>query len=120
VLEDGGGAGLDGVVAAVAVSMREHVLAGWRERHADARGRLTLYRAVGCSACRGGYRGRAALFELMAPGERTARLLARRPAPAQLAAAAHDDGLRTLKMDGIDKVLAGITDIGMVRAACAR
>lgn len=99
---------------------REEVLARWRERHADAGGRFTLYRAVGCAECRGGYRGRAGLFELMAVGERTARLLARRGAPAPLAAAALEDGMRTLKMDGIDKVLAGITDIGMVRAACAR
>ncbi|MBB3224375.1 ATPase, T2SS/T4P/T4SS family [Pseudoduganella umbonata] len=99
---------------------REHVLASWRERHADAGGHFTLYRAVGCAECHRGYRGRVALFELMTVGEHAARLLARRPASAQLAMAALGDGMRTLKMDGIDKVLAGITDIGMVRAACAR
>lgn len=109
-----------GVATDVAGATRERVLAGWRERHADAGGRFTLYRAAGCADCRGGYRGRAGLFELMTVGERTAGLLARRAAPALLAAAALDDGMRTLKMDGIDKVLAGITDIGMVRAACAR
>jgi type II secretory ATPase GspE/PulE/Tfp pilus assembly ATPase PilB-like protein len=106
--------------AAVTDAARLRVLAGWRERHAGADGRFTLYRAAGCAACHGGYRGRAGLFELMTAGERTARLLAQRPGAARLAEAALEDGLRTLKMDGIDKVLAGITDIGMVRAACAR
>ncbi|WBS01593.1 ATPase, T2SS/T4P/T4SS family [Pseudoduganella sp. SL102] len=122
---DDAAAGNDARVAAYVAAnnagfAREEVLASWRERHADAGGRFTLYRAVGCAECRGGYRGRAGLFELMTVGERTARLLARRGAPAPLAAAALEDGMRTLKMDGIDKVLAGITDIGMVRAACAR
>lgn len=97
---------------------RQRVLAGWRTRHGG--GRFTLFRAVGCAACDGGYRGRTGLFELMIVGERTGRLLAQRPAPARLAAAALDDGMRTLKMDGIEKVLAGLTDIRMVRAACAR
>jgi type II secretory ATPase GspE/PulE/Tfp pilus assembly ATPase PilB-like protein len=56
----------------------------------------------------------------MAAGTHTTGQLARRPGAVQLRAAALQDGMRTLKMDGIDKVLAGITDIRMVRAACAR
>ncbi|QBE65021.1 GspE/PulE family protein [Pseudoduganella lutea] len=113
-------AGADAVADAVADTARAGVLSAWRGRHADAAGRFTLYRAVGCAACQGGYRGRVGLFELMVVGERTARLLAQRPAAARLAGAAIDEGMRTLKMDGIDKVLAGMTDIRMVRAACAR
>lgn len=101
-------------------AVRARVLAGWRERHGGADGRFTLYRAVGCGQCHGGYRGRAGLFELMTAGGHAAPLLARRPDAAQLKAAALQDGMRTLKMDGIGKVLAGITDIRMVRAACAR
>ncbi|WP_189442355.1 GspE/PulE family protein, partial [Pseudoduganella dura] len=101
-------------------AVRGRVLAGWRERHAGADGRFTLYRAAGCAECHGGYRGRAGLFELMMAGERSARLLAGCAGAAQLKSAALEDGMRTLKMDGIGKVLAGITDIRMVRAACAR
>ncbi|WP_338765351.1 ATPase, T2SS/T4P/T4SS family [Massilia sp. METH4] len=104
---------------AATAAMRDHLLASWRRLHGDG-GSITLYRQVGCAACAGGYRGRSALFELMAGGAGMARLLAQRPDAARLATAAQDDGMRTLKMDGIDKVLAGITDIGSVRAACAR
>lgn len=101
-------------------AVRGRVLAGWRAGHGGADGRFTLYRAVGCGRCHGGYRGRTGLFELMAAGTHTTRQLARRPGAAGLKAAALADGMRTLKMDGIGKVLAGITDIRMVRAACAR
>ena len=48
----------------------EIVLATLRERHGDARGGFTLYRAVGCSACNGGYKGRIGLHELMIGSER--------------------------------------------------
>ncbi|HEX8604139.1 MAG TPA: ATPase, T2SS/T4P/T4SS family, partial [Pseudoduganella sp.] len=99
---------------------RGRVLAGWRDSHGGADGRFTLYRAMGCARCHGGYHGRAGLFELMVAGPHTTGQLARRPDAVQLRAAALQDGMRTLKMDGIGKVLAGITDIRMVRAACAR
>ena len=39
---------------------------------------------------------------------------------AQLLAAALEDGMLTLKMDGIEKVLLGVTDIKMVRAVCIK
>ena len=35
-------------------------------------------------------------------------------------AAALEDGMRTLKQDGIEKVLQGITDIHEVRAVCIK
>jgi type II secretory ATPase GspE/PulE/Tfp pilus assembly ATPase PilB-like protein len=31
-----------------------------------------------------------------------------------------EDGMRTLKQDGIEKVLQGITDIQQVRAVCIK
>jgi type II secretory ATPase GspE/PulE/Tfp pilus assembly ATPase PilB-like protein len=37
---------------------------------------------------------------------------------AQLRAAAVEDGMPTLRMDGIEKILLGHTDIKMVRAVC--
>jgi type II secretory ATPase GspE/PulE/Tfp pilus assembly ATPase PilB-like protein len=37
-----------------------------------------------------------------------------------MVATALDDGMRTLKQDGIEKVLAGITDIQQVRAVCIK
>jgi type II secretory ATPase GspE/PulE/Tfp pilus assembly ATPase PilB-like protein/GAF domain-containing protein len=99
---------------------RAPVLAGWRARHSGADGRLTLYRAVGCAECTKGYRGRVGLHELMLGSERIKRLLTEHARVAELLAAALEDGMLTLKMDGIEKILDGVTDIKMVRAVCIK
>jgi type II secretory ATPase GspE/PulE/Tfp pilus assembly ATPase PilB-like protein len=99
---------------------REQVLDGWRQRYAGADGHFTLYRAVGCAECTKGYRGRVGLHELMLGSDETRRLLTEHARVAALLAQALEDGMLTLKMDGIEKVLAGITDIKMVRAVCVK
>nr|WP_229416894.1 ATPase, T2SS/T4P/T4SS family [Massilia eburnea] len=93
------------------------IVNGWRERHGDARGGFTLYRPVGCSACSKGYKGRIGLHELLVPGEHTRQLVRERATAPQLRNAALAEGLRTLKMDGIEKILAGLTDVKAVRGA---
>ena len=99
---------------------RAAVAAGWRERYADAEGRFTLYRPVGCEECNKGYRGRIGLHELMVGTDRVKKLLQEHARVAQLLAAALEDGMLTLKMDGIEKVLLGITDVKAVRAVCIK
>ena len=99
---------------------RAAVLAGWRERYADKDGRFTLYRALGCDESNKGYRGRVGLHELMIGTDKVKKLLQEHSRVAQLLAAALEDGMLTLKMDGIEKVLLGITDIKMVRAVCIK
>ncbi|NHZ97273.1 hypothetical protein F2P46_16310 [Massilia sp. CCM 8734] len=96
------------------------VLAAWRARHADGEGRFTLYRARGCAGCNGGYRGRIGLHELMIGSDHIKRLLQERSRVALLLAAALDEGMLTLKMDGIEKVLLGLTDLRTVRQVCIR
>jgi len=93
------------------------IVNGWRERHGDARGGFTLYRPVGCSACSKGYKGRIGLHELLVPGEHTRQLVRERATSQQLRNAALAEGLQTLKMDGIEKILAGLTDVKAVRGA---
>ncbi|HEY1043564.1 MAG TPA: ATPase, T2SS/T4P/T4SS family, partial [Telluria sp.] len=99
---------------------REAVLEGWRERYADDKGRFTLYRSVGCSECNKGYRGRVGLHELMLGSEKVKKLLTEHARVAQLLAAALEDDMMTLKMDGIEKVLSGITDIKAIRQVCIK
>ncbi|GAB2855249.1 hypothetical protein GCM10027277_24720 [Pseudoduganella ginsengisoli] len=99
---------------------RAAVLKGWRERYADKDGKFTLYRAVGCDECNRGYKGRVGLHELMLGTDKVKKLLQEHARVAQLLAAALEDGMLTLKMDGIEKVLLGITDIKMVRAVCIK
>jgi type II secretory ATPase GspE/PulE/Tfp pilus assembly ATPase PilB-like protein len=99
---------------------RRVVKTHWQVHHAGADRKFTLYRAVGCRECDKGYRGRVGLHELLIGTDKLKRLLQERASVHQLLAAALDDGMLTLKMDGIEKVLAGITDIKMVRQVCIK
>ena len=96
------------------------VLCHWTENYADSSGRFKLYKAVGCDQCNGGYKGRVGLHELMLGTDRLKRLIQEHSRVATMLAAALEDGMLTLKMDGIEKVLSGITDIKQVRAVCIK
>ncbi|MYN05620.1 secretion system protein E, partial [Pseudoduganella sp. DS3] len=96
---------------------QQRIVGAWRERYGDARGHFTLYRPVGCKECSKGYKGRIGLHELLVPGERTRQLVRERASAPQLRNAALAEGMQTLKMDGIGKILAGLTDVKAVRAA---
>ncbi|HSY29637.1 MAG TPA: GspE/PulE family protein, partial [Burkholderiaceae bacterium] len=98
----------------------QRVLMNWTERYTNKKGDFTLYRAVGCEQCSGGYKGRVGLHELMIGTDPAKKLLQEHARVAQLLACALEDGMLTLKMDGIEKVLSGITDIKQIRAVCIK
>lgn len=84
-------------------------------------GKLVLHRAVGCPECGGsGYKGRVGLHELMLGTDTTKRLIQEHARVAELFAQALEDGMLTLKMDGLEKCLQGITDVKQVRAVCIK
>jgi type II secretory ATPase GspE/PulE/Tfp pilus assembly ATPase PilB-like protein len=84
-------------------------------------GHLTLYRPKGCEACGNtGYKGRIAIHELMVGTDELKRLIQEHARVAQLLVQALEDGMRTLKQDGMEKVLQGITDMKQVRAVCIK
>ena len=62
-----------------------------------------------------GYRGRLGLHELMCADEAVREGIRHRAPAAELQAAALRGGMRTLRQDGIEKVLAGITTFDEVR-----
>ncbi len=99
---------------------RQAVLKTWAKNYADDKGRFKLYKAVGCDQCNGGYKGRVGLHELMVGTDRLKRLIQEHSRVALMLAAALEDGMLTLKMDGIEKVLSGITDIRQVRTVCIK
>jgi type II secretory ATPase GspE/PulE/Tfp pilus assembly ATPase PilB-like protein len=79
--------------------------------------RLTLYRAKGCARCdRTGYKGRMAVYELLVADPAVKHLVQTRAPVTEIATAAAANGLRTLKQDGIDKVVQGLTDLHQVRS----
>jgi len=78
-------------------------------------GRDELFRAAGCRACRHvGYRGRIGLFELLVTTKEVRKLAHDRANTWQLAQAAQEQGMRTLRQDGWRKVLSGITTVDEV------
>ena len=96
----------------------EQVLMQWTTRFGAA-GELKLYGPRGCDLChQAGYRGRAGIHELLVNTPRLKRLIQSRPPVDQLVAAAIEGGMRTLKQDGLLKVLQGVTDAAQVRAVC--
>ncbi len=90
----------------------------WQQTHADAQGHITLYTAKGCDACAGtGYKGRLGLHELLLAKDEVKRLIQERVRVAELRTACLIEGMHTLKMDGVEKVLMGMTDLKQVRSA---
>ncbi len=71
-----------------------------------------LYRPVGCNECSGtGYRGRIALVELMVVSEEIERLAVERSSSEDIRKVAIEQGMRSLRDDGMDKALAGVTSL---------
>ena len=72
----------------------------------------TLYRPVGCSACsKTGYKGRLALHEVMAVSEDIERMAVERESALAIGKVAKEQGMITLRNDGLRKVVAGTTSI---------
>lgn len=70
----------------------------------------TPMRPVGCPACRHkGYRGRSGIFEIFLVDDEIRNLIVNNATSLQLRNRARELGMRTLREDGIRKVLAGIT-----------
>ena len=75
-------------------------------------GKLYRVHEGGCSACRGrGYSGRSAIYELLHIDETIRTLSLKKSDAATIKRAALDANMRTLRMDGAGKVMAGITSL---------
>jgi len=73
---------------------------------------VVFYRGRGCEQCRHtGYRGRSGIFEMMLVSEEVADLTVKRAPLSEIRAAALAGGMKTLKMDGFQKVLEGLTTV---------
>jgi type II secretory ATPase GspE/PulE/Tfp pilus assembly ATPase PilB-like protein len=95
------------------------VLQEWKSNHARG-GKFTLHQAKGCKSChQTGYRGRLGLHELMVISPAIKKLIQTRAPVSDILPVAISEGMRTLKQDGILKVLEGRTDISQIRAVCA-
>jgi type II secretory ATPase GspE/PulE/Tfp pilus assembly ATPase PilB-like protein len=92
------------------------VLGDWRTRH-GREGRLQIYQCKGCDRCdKSGFKGRLGLHELMVVDRPLRQLIQTHARSEDLLRCALASGMRTLRQDGIEKVLAGMTTIEEVRA----
>jgi len=97
----------------------EEVRKEWQATYTK-KGAYTLHKATGCPQCNySGYRGRLGLYELLTVTPDIKRMIQFRSPVSDLLPAAIHAGMRTLKQDGICKVLQGKTDMLQVRAVCA-
>jgi type IV pilus assembly protein PilB len=89
---------------------REAMLkAGFQETDLD--GSWRPYRAVGCSACSNGYKGRVGIYQVMPISEEIQRLILAEGTAMDLASQAQREGVRDLRQSGLIKVRAGVTTL---------
>ena len=99
----------------------EAVYKDWIKSFGDDKGQITLYTPVGCETCSGtGYKGRVGLHELLVGSDAVKKLIQEHARVAEVFGVALNEGMRTLKQDGVEKVLQGITDMHQVRAVCIK
>lgn len=78
---------------------------------------LKLMRGAGCGACRGtGYKGRLALYEVMLMNDALREAVINGATTAELKKKAIEQGMETLRMAGIKKILSGTTTVEEVLA----
>ncbi len=73
---------------------------------------LEAYEPVGCGRCnQSGYRGRIGIYSVMSMGERIKEMTVAGAPEAEIAAVAREEGMLTLREDGLAKVRNGMTSL---------
>jgi type II secretory ATPase GspE/PulE/Tfp pilus assembly ATPase PilB-like protein len=99
----------------------EGVYRDWVKAYGNEKGQLTFYKAVGCEKCNNsGYKGRCGLHELLIATDPLKKLIAEKARVAEMLAVALESGMRTLKQDGMEKCLSGVTSLKEVRSVCIK
>jgi len=99
----------------------EAVYKEWVRVYGNDKGQLTFYKPSGCDKCGGsGFKGRCGLHELLIANDKIKKLIQEHARVADILSQSLEDGMRTLKQDGMEKCLAGITHIKEVRSVCIK
>ncbi len=77
----------------------------------DLDGSWRPYRAVGCSACTNGYKGRVGIYQVMPITEQIQRIILNQGTAPDIARQAQLEGVRDLRQSGLIKVRAGMTTL---------
>ena len=85
------------------------IRAGFAE--ADVDGSWKPYKAVGCSACSNGYKGRVGVYQVMPITEEMQRIVLAEGSALDIQQEAHRNGVRDLRQAGLAKVRSGVTTL---------
>ncbi len=89
---------------------REAMLkAGFTEAALD--GTWRPYRAIGCSACSNGYKGRVGIYQVMPVTEEIQKIILNEGTAMDIAVQAQREQVRDLRQSGLIKVRAGVTTL---------
>ncbi|MGS5088654.1 type IV-A pilus assembly ATPase PilB [Hydrogenophaga sp. A37] len=77
----------------------------------DLDGTWTPYKAVGCSACNNGYKGRVGIYQVMPITEEIQRIILKGGSALDIAQQATREGVRSLRESGLLKVRQGMTSL---------
>ncbi|MCP4745744.1 MAG: GspE/PulE family protein [Desulfobacteraceae bacterium] len=101
--------------------VREYGLEEFERTNIKYNNDLFLCKPVGCDVCNGtGYRGRMGIHEMLTGTDTMKKIIQNRAEMKIIREQAVADGMTTLKQDGIEKVLAGHTDLMQVRKVCIK
>ncbi len=94
------------------------ILTTWQQQYfKDDSG--TLYSAGSCGKCdQTGYKGRIGVYELLTTSHAVKRKIYARANVQEILNVAISEGMRTMKQDGIEKIIQGHTDWEQVQAVC--
>lgn len=99
----------------------EAVYKDWVKTYGNDKGQLVFYKPVGCDKCGGsGLKGRCGLHELLIASDRLKKAIQEHARVAEMLAICLEEGMRTLKQDGMEKCLTGVTHIKEVRSVCIK
>lgn len=74
-------------------------------------GTFTVYKAVGCDRCNGGYKGRVGIYQVMPISEQMRARILEGCNAMELAEQANSEGINDLRRSGLLKIIQGITSI---------
>ncbi|MGK4474545.1 PilB family type IVa pilus assembly ATPase TapB [Aeromonas molluscorum] len=75
---------------------------------------VKLFKPKGCKECTGGYRGRVGIYEILLMSENIAKLIMQGANSLQIAAIAQKEGMRTLRISGLEKARLGVTSLSEI------
>jgi type IV pilus assembly protein PilB len=78
---------------------------------ADIQSGIRVYKAVGCSMCTDGYKGRMGLYQVMPVTETIGRIIMEGGGSMDVGDQAAKDGIWNLRRSGLEKVKAGLTSL---------